>query len=344
MNYDVHIVGAGVSGGVAGYHLAKKGLDTVITEEDAEIGIPQHCTGIISVKGLEESGFSYKKCIINKLYGVHIHGPYGETLTIRKKSVQAYIVDRAELDRLYVGMAEKAGAHIITGRKVKAREDYLGKIIIGADGANSTVAQIERFEPIKKYAFGYQELVRSKDIINEGMVSVYLSQKAFPGFFGWVAPLDDGIALCGFGVSGGHLVTGRMRALFSMARIRPQKILKRLGGVMPFGTRKCNAKNNVILIGGAGGFSKATSGGGVYFSTISAKVAAECIAKNKIDEFDRSMEKHIKELKKHEYIRYLYNLSADIMIEMLIRAGKPLGIAKYIEEKGDMDYISSIIP
>ncbi len=344
MKADVHIVGAGVSGGVAGHQLAKRGLDVVITEEDPQIGLPQHCTGIISVKGLEESGFPYKRSILNKAYGSHVFGPHGEEFTIRKKDVQAYIVDRALLDNIYVGMAEKAGAEIRLASKIASKSDYLAKTVIGADGANSTVARIEGFAPIKSYAMGYQEIIESKDIVNDNMVSVYLSQKMFPGFFGWVVPLEDGKGICGFGISSGQMVNGRMKKFLALAGINVQRTLRRFGGPIPLGPRAKNAKDNVILIGGAGGYSKATSGGGVYFSTISANIAAECIANQKVHEYDWRMAKYFNELKKHARVRYLYNISNDLAIGMFIRAGRMAGLPGYIEKKGDMDYISTIVP
>lgn len=344
MKADVHIVGAGVSGGVAAYNLVKGGLDVMISEEDRSVGLPQHCTGIISARGLEESGFPYKKAILNKAYGSHIYGPYGEKITIRKTKVQAYIVDRVLLDRIYINMAEKAGAELLMGKKVASRDDYLAGTVVGADGAISTVARIEGFSPIKKYAIGYQEIIESKDITNDNMVSVYLSQKLFPGFFGWVVPLEDGKAICGFGITSGYLANGRMKRLLSLAGIRTQRTLMRFGGLIPLGPRERNTSKNVVLIGGAGGYSKATSGGGVYFSTLSAKIAADCIINRKLHEYDLRMSRYVKELKKHERIRWLYNLSNDIMIGMFIRAGNVAGLSRYIEEKGDMDYISSIIP
>lgn len=344
MNADIHIVGAGVSGGVAAYLLAKGGLDVVITEEDRSIGIPQHCTGIISVKGLEESGFNYSKAILNKAYGVHIYGPRNERITIRKKDVQAYIVDRILLDRIYVGMAERAGAELILGKKVASKEDYLADTVVGADGANSTVARIEGFPPITRYAIGYQEIIESKDITNDNMVSVYLSQRLFPGFFGWVVPIEDGRAICGFGISGGYMVNGRMKKFLERAGIRAQRSVRRFGGVIPLEPRKKNAHNKAVLIGGAGGYSKATSGGGVYFSTISAKTAAECILHQRIHEYDMRMSRHVKELKKHKDVRYMYNMLNDTAIGAVMRIGNLLGVPHYIEKKGDMDYISSLLP
>ncbi|MEM0438325.1 MAG: hypothetical protein QXU54_03435, partial [Candidatus Micrarchaeia archaeon] len=94
-----------------------------------------------------------------------------------------------------------------------------------------------------------------------------------------------------------------------------------------------------------GGYTKATSGGGVYFSTLSAKIAAKCIISGRIAHFDREMEEAPakRELYTHLRLRKLYNISNDIIIEAALRLGKALGLPGYLERKGDMDYASSIL-
>ncbi len=343
MKYDVHVVGGGVSGGMAAYLLAKKGYNVLISEEDMKIGVPKHCTGIISVRGLEESGFDYKSAIVNELSGSYIIGPDNTTLFASRNKTQAYLVDRVMLDRIYVDMAVKEGADMHLGERIKQRNDYKAPIIIGADGAASTVARIEQFEPIKEYVRGYQEVIHSPDIENDHCVRVYLSQRLFRGFFGWTVPIRDGEMLCGFGITttaSAHVIMERFLKLIKLNKCKRDQ---GFGGLIPISYRKRNQKGKVMLIGDAGGYAKATTGGGVYFGTLSAKAAAKCITENRINDYDLVMQEHARELRMHRILRKLYNKSNDLIIRALLKLGKAAGIEKRLQKKGDIDYVSSFI-
>ncbi|MGC8924251.1 MAG: geranylgeranyl reductase family protein [Candidatus Micrarchaeia archaeon] len=343
MKYDIHIIGGGVSGSVAAYQLAKSGLSVIVSEEDARIGFPSHCTGVVSTRGLIESGFDYRKAILNRFYGARIIAPDGEEIIVKRKDVQAYLVDRSLLDIIYSENAENAGAIIKTGVRISSKKQYMAEVIIGADGANSTIAEIEGFPKIRKFARGYQEIISHKDIVNDNMVNVYLSQKLFPGFFGWVVPVCDGKAIIGFGASKNIPIGGIMKKFMEWAEIRENyKTEHKFGGMIPLGIRARLQKSNVLLVGDAGGFAKATSGGGVYYSTLSAKMAAKCIADNCISDYERMIAKTIKELKLHMYLREVYNLLDDFTINSIVRFIRFTKLYKYIEEKGDMDYVSSL--
>lgn len=343
MAYDVHIVGGRTSGSMAAYILARKGYNVVISEKNDSVGLPVHCTGIISVRGMNESGFYYKNLVLNKLYGSYIIGPDNTKLFTSRDETQAYLVDRVALDRLYADMAVSEGAKLNLNERVMSRKDYKAPIIIGADGALSSIARIEKFEKINNYVVGYQEIIESPDIINDHYVRVYLSQSMFPGFFGWTVPIRDGEMICGFGVNKKVDVETIINKFIEQIGIKKHKKLKKFGGLIPLGPRKRNQKKNVILVGNAGGYVKATTGGGVYFGTLSAKVAAECIAQGRIDEYDERMREHTNELRKHQLFRRLYNISNDLLISMFLKLGKELGIEKRLQEKGDIDYVSAFI-
>src|SRR5919197_4088309 len=55
-DYDVLIAGASVSGLLAAREIAARGLSVAVLEEDAEIGTPEHCGGLVSVAGIRDLG------------------------------------------------------------------------------------------------------------------------------------------------------------------------------------------------------------------------------------------------------------------------------------------------
>ena len=46
--HDVIVVGAGPAGLCTALRAAEEGLDVLVLEEHTEVGVPTHCTGIVS--------------------------------------------------------------------------------------------------------------------------------------------------------------------------------------------------------------------------------------------------------------------------------------------------------
>src|SRR5919205_2856591 len=55
-NYDVVIAGGSISGLLAAREIAAGGLSVAVLEEDAEIGTPEHCGGLVSIAGVCDLG------------------------------------------------------------------------------------------------------------------------------------------------------------------------------------------------------------------------------------------------------------------------------------------------
>ena len=56
LGYDVVVTGGSVSGLLAAREAAAGGLSVVVLEEDAEIGTPEHCGGLVSIAGIRDLG------------------------------------------------------------------------------------------------------------------------------------------------------------------------------------------------------------------------------------------------------------------------------------------------
>ncbi|MBD0299578.1 MAG: FAD-binding protein, partial [Nitrososphaera sp.] len=55
-DYDVVIAGGSISGLLAAREIAAGGLSVAVLEEDAEIGTPEHCGGLVSISGIKNLG------------------------------------------------------------------------------------------------------------------------------------------------------------------------------------------------------------------------------------------------------------------------------------------------
>ncbi|MFH0906580.1 MAG: hypothetical protein V1824_04565, partial [archaeon] len=111
---------------------------------------------------------------------------------------------------------------------------------------------------------------------------------------------------------------------------------------------KTRVYNNMLLVGDAGCFIKATTGGGIVFGLLSAKAASVAITERlkkfkPLSNYDKSLSRINLELgihyKIHKYINSLNNLD----LEELMQELKSAEIEEFLSRNGDMDFPTSFI-
>ncbi|MGJ7922009.1 FAD-dependent oxidoreductase [Neobacillus sp. LXY-4] len=163
--YDAIIVGAGVAGSVAGYILAKEGLEVLIIERGNFAGSKNMTGGRLYSHSLEKiiPDFAKEAPVERKVTREKISmmtetsamtiDYSSESLAVQGKD--SYTVLRADFDQWLAEKAEEAGAQLIPGIRVDellvkdgkvcgviAGEDELeSETVIIADGVNSLLAQ-----------------------------------------------------------------------------------------------------------------------------------------------------------------------------------------------------------
>lgn len=163
--FDAIIVGAGVAGSVAGYLLAKEGLEVLVIERGNYAGSKNMTGGRIYSHSLEKimPNFAAEAPVERKITREKISLMTEESnVTIDFQSellgVQgsdSYSVLRGEFDQWLAEKAEEAGAQIIPGIRVDdllvkdgkvcgviaGEEELESEVVIIADGVNSLLAQ-----------------------------------------------------------------------------------------------------------------------------------------------------------------------------------------------------------
>ena len=61
---DIVVIGAGPAGIMASIEASKTGASVILLEEHPIVGDPNHCSGLITIKGLKKLGVPYSKSII----------------------------------------------------------------------------------------------------------------------------------------------------------------------------------------------------------------------------------------------------------------------------------------
>ncbi len=340
---DVQVVGAGPAGCFAALYAAKAGHNVTVFEEHEEIGEPCRCSGLISKNGLEalSSDVDYRKAALNWFDSADINAA-GSVLHVSAHNGgrKAFAIDRSLFDRLCAEKAEKEGAKFVLGKKTRA---FVCGHVIGADGAMSGVARDFGFPKINRFISTLQVEAKYKSD-SPHTVEVFLSPSEFPGFFGWVIPLDEERAKIGVGVRVPHSSRKALGVLLRKKGIAKHGALN--AGLIPAGARAKTAgmfsNCGVLLCGDAAGQVKATTGGGVYFGCSCAKLAGTHAAEPMRYEAEWRR-RYGRDLALHSAMRASVDLGGSPGLWLGSKAAKLLGLEAFLSKFGDMDSPTNMI-
>lgn len=348
---DVVIVGASAAGLSTANECAKKGLRTVVVEEHGKIGFPVKCSGLYS-KRIRKLVKIRKSFVEHTVRGARFHSPSGYCFELKRPGAAAYVIDRAALDRRIAGEAMANGAEIITNTKFKSlRETARGvaietnrnrleaKLVAGCDGANSRVSNYVDSSKVMKL---HGLIAITKQANHSDFVDLYFDNKKYPGFFAWEIPRGSATE---YGVAGPvGKAAGAFHGFLKEKNVKKYSVLS---GLIPVGFRKTYAER-ILLVGDAACQVKPLTGGGVVYSLICSRIAAQTFAlateQNRFDEdfmkrYEREWRKQIAgNIRLGLSARKIYSLMPNWQIDMALRL---LGLAparKLIEKFGDMDF------
>ncbi|MDI6885028.1 MAG: NAD(P)/FAD-dependent oxidoreductase [archaeon] len=314
LDYDVVVVGGGPAGCMAAKYAAKGGASTLIVEEDAEIGEPVQCAGLISKRALEESEIRTSKSFINcEIKGAVLHSHSCE-LMLESPGQRAFAIKRDAFDKELAKEAEKEGAEIILESRVKSvqkrdeekrltittatangEEEIRGTVVIGADGVKSVVAKMAGLNVTKRTLNCAQ--IEGEYETEEAFAEIFLGKTIAPGFFAWAIPLGAGNS-ARIGLCIDKRVSSQPNPLLFLKRnlVEHPVIAKRYKGTsskftagripIPVGTGwrghntvTADKEGGIMLVGDAAAQVKPITGGGVYYGMKCGKIAGEIAAK-----------------------------------------------------------------
>ncbi len=356
MNRNVVIIGAGIVGLVLAKELASRDIGVTVYDGKKEVGEGAcKASGVVSVGGIEGTGMEYKDAIMNELRGAVISAGRRK-LEVKSDSVKAYVFDRERLSRMFYRQAVDKGAEVVLGARMGREEirKLEDPVIVGADGAVSTVASAFGFPGINEYALTYKKEYREAKVDDKEVVGVYFDRSA-KRFFGWTIPYSDSVVEAGIGISG----NGRRDSSTAFRKFISSGQAKEVEGgkahgrgfasLIPLRTRSITALGNVILVGDAAGQVKSSTGGGIVFGALCAKVAADAIERhmrngNSLAAYEAMWRKRYgRELAIHRAVHNAYSLLGEGGMEGFLRMGSALGLGGFLSRHGDMDHPSLML-
>ena len=362
------VVGAGVAGSHAAYEAVKNGSRAVLLEEHPQVGVPSHCSGVVSLNGLSMLGIEPESLFTQRaIQGAIFHPPKGEPLEVRTKRPVAVIINRAKFDQFLAKRAVAAGADLHTKARVSKMEHYddgtigvsvrdgprfKGRIVIDASGAGSRLPEQAGLDTPDwtQLLPGLQyELV---DVDRQGdMVELFFGSHRAPGFFAWSIPTGDHSSRVGLASRRGNvkkLLDRLVGDYWPKSTVETTKS----GSVLVSGPMgKCWAEN-FLVVGDAASQVKQTTGGGIiiggYSGILAGRAAARASKSSRENswkfllEYDREWRKKFgSDLQKMGIAHRLFASLSDETLNRLFE-----GISAYlpeIEEFADMDFQGKII-
>ncbi len=368
-NYDAVVVGAGPAGSTAAAEIALGGFRVLLLEEHAEIGIPLHCSGLVTPRTLDEAGVG-QGLVLNTVRGAHVYAPSGRRLTLGDGQTRALVIDRVGLDRALVARAQERGVELVTKAKVIGlkhdggginvridRQDgstvVRARLLVGADGAHSSVARALGMDGHTEevYALGAEGTLPGADQEN---VQVFVGKSVAPGWFAWTIPLGNGRIRLGIGTSNGVKPVECLRRLIETypGQLKGWQATRWTGGIIPLWSRRKIVQDNVMLVGDAAGQVKPTSGGGIYPSLVSAKLAASAarmaLAKDDLTEhtlqaYSQAWERTFgREYRRGQDLRRVYTSLEDQDFDRLLALFGNRRLLNLVNRYGDIDFPGSL--
>jgi len=328
--FDVVISGAGPAGSRCAQILAENGFEVALLEKDVNWRKP--CGGAVSSRI-----FKYypqlRKLNHTPITGITMYSSDYHELSYSWKNIRDYSinVDRLEFDNFIRTIAIDAGAHLFDknlsvdfvtknshkiGIKTKnpsGTKEYLGKIIIIADGMNSKLAPKSGL----KGKWKIDEIGLSKCAIMEGKNSldkhyIYLFFRGYKGY-GWIFPIDDKRFNIGVGTWLEENLNTNLNQAYEeflndphIKKFIPKAQYKEIWkGAYQIPALGVNEKSlygeNIMIIGDAAGFVSPISGEGIHPCVVSGQAAAE-VAINALENDDISTQS-LKKYKQYPNIK-----------------------------------------
>lgn len=311
---DVLVAGAGPAGASLSIYLRRLGHSVILLDAQT---FPRNKTcgdfvGPVALNELEELGLHNAFPSANRIYGaaIFLNGQklIEQNLTT-KYGLPEYgkVIPRISLDEKIILKASESGVYTIQNCRLLNYTIYpshievvcqhhgiekrlTAKVLVGADGSNSTVARIMhgKKHPNESRTFA----IRAYYDNTKGpadRADLFFSDQGFPGYC-WFFPASDNRANIGIGMLSETLPPNekQLRRMLENLQQSDESLHSRMGEAelsgriegWPLSTYDpeipCTA-DRIVLIGDAGGFINALNGEGIQYALLTGKWASVTI-------------------------------------------------------------------
>jgi geranylgeranyl reductase family protein len=285
--YDVAIVGAGPAGSVLAYELAKKGVKVILLEKNP-LPYRKVCAGGITVRAASVLPPDIHKVVEGTIQGARLsYNRISKKVRTYDKPI-IYTVTREKFDSLLASRAIQAGTALRDNTEVKTieirkdsvligtrRETYSIQVLVGADGANSSVVHALGLGKGYEYGLGINCDIEAKSEKLKEWQNLIGLDYGIPGGYSWVFPKSSYLSI---GSGGPQRVSNKLKpyvlGLMHNYGLDANNGVIIRGHLMPI--RKATTPlslSRVLLVGDAAGLIDPLTGEGIYYAVRSSYLA-----------------------------------------------------------------------
>ena len=304
-DYDVVIAGGSISGLLAAREIAAGGLSVAVLEEDAEIGTPEHCGGLVSISGIQNLGIVPDIDTIenNRIAQAKIFSP-SSCFEISAERQKVIVLDRRSFDKQIAFQAQKKGAEIRVRCSMRSfGKEGSGYVVKTSEGDISCNFFVD--------ARGIASIIsRNRDgVLHSAQYEVYASwiephtievvfdNQHYPGFFAWIIPTGRGKGKVG--VAGRRINVASALQNYIDSKGKSSVVRKVYAPIWINGPLRSFVFDKTMIVGDAAGQSKPTTAGGIYTCGMGGILAGRALVKA-ADKKNDDRQKQRKLLKQYE--------------------------------------------
>ncbi|MFN3813415.1 MAG: geranylgeranyl reductase family protein [Aquificaceae bacterium] len=297
--FDVVIIGGGPGGSSCAYKLSSCGAHVLVVDFKRSIGTPVQCAEYVPVQLYNQFGeFFLKEAIAQKVFNMVNFTPWEQTVSMPS---EGFVLNRNIFDHHIARLADKKGTIYAMRTRFLGLED--GKVwlenienrerfyvrsdfLVGADGPHSKVAKLTG-EHTKSFLKTAQVTLPLRKPLHD--LLIYFKEY-IPGGYGWIFPKGY-VANVGVGIDADYPVNimgslSKFLEEVTKEGIVENKVVSKTGGWIPADGLLKPVRDNVLLVGDAGGFCHPITGGGIANAVLSGSMAGVAILSGRVKDYE----------------------------------------------------------
>lgn len=327
-NDSIPILGAGPAGLLAGIELLRRGYETVVYDTKPEIGRPQHCTGVVSPSFIDFVGLP-RRLVLTRLRGLVLNIA-GEVFHVSTTTPKAYAIDRLGYEEWLYGVYTDLGGMARLGSQatpVGVHVDATGATTYVRDGVGEALPAL-------------QLIVRGVAQLEDDHVLIWWDKDVNPHFFSWIVPLSNGVYKVG---TAGNRSLWRVLNSLLRSMMRNYQVLRRMYGFVVLGGPRDRFRiGGKVYIGDAAGQAKPSTGGGLMYHALAAKMLADKMG-DEIEYSDLFYSMLGREITLQKILRRLFILMSNEEARQVFTVLSRREVLNMALIHGDMDFHASIL-